>query len=103
MARLFRELEKLKEKAYYPFHMPGHKRNVDGFLKDAYDIDITEIDGFDNLHDAKEIIKEAEDNAANMYKSEETHFLVNGSTSGILAAISAVSERGNKIIIARKL
>ena len=31
----------------YPFHMPGHKRKVD-WISDVYDIDITEIDGFDD-------------------------------------------------------
>ena len=101
MARLFEELEKLKNKEDYPFHMPGHKRNVRGFIENAYDIDITEIDGFDNLHDAGEIIREAEINAAKIYKSSETHFLVNGSTCGILSAISAVTEKGDKIIVAR--
>lgn len=101
MARLFEELEKLKNKEDYPFHMPGHKRNIHGFIEAAYEIDITEIDGFDNLHDAREIIREAEINAAKIYKSSETHFLVNGSTCGILSAISAVTEKGDKIIVAR--
>ena len=84
--------------------MPGHKRNESfdfRFLPDAYDVDITEIEGFDNLHDAQGIIKGAEENAAKIYGSSETHFLVNGSTSGILSAISAVSEPGKKIIVAR--
>ena len=38
---------------YYPYHMPGHKRNgrIKGF-SDIFRIDITEIDGFDNLHRA---------------------------------------------------
>lgn len=33
----------------YPFHMPGHKRQVEDF-ENPFLIDITEIDGFDNLH-----------------------------------------------------
>lgn len=45
--------EKLKEYAkgdHLAMHMPGHKRN-EKFLKGfPIDIDITEIDGFDNLH-----------------------------------------------------
>ena len=36
------------------FHMPGHKRQMEcGLLRDfpnPFSIDITEIDGFDNLH-----------------------------------------------------
>ena len=52
--------EKLREYAKsdaYPFHMPGHKRKVD-WISDVYDIDITEIDGFDDLHHADGILEE---------------------------------------------
>ena len=41
----------------YPCHMPGHKRNPDsGEMADFYGIDITEIDGFDNLHHPEVLI-----------------------------------------------
>jgi len=82
--------------------MPGHKRNgnIRGF-SDIFQIDITEIDGFDNLHQAEGIIRQAQERAAGLYGAEETFFLVNGSTCGILAAISAVTDRGDKILIAR--
>lgn len=105
--RLNKKLTELRENGLYPLHMPGHKRNIaenDSFagrLKNAYETDITEIDGFDNLHDAKDLIKDAEKRAADLYKSDETHFLVNGSTCGVLSAISAVCNRGDKIIMAR--
>ena len=36
----------------YPFHMPGHKRQRLGDWRPE-EIDITEIDGFDNLHHAE--------------------------------------------------
>lgn len=49
-----------------------HKQNL------PYGIDITEIEGFDNLHHAEEIIMEAEVRAASMYHAEETHYLING-------------------------
>lgn len=109
--RLNVKLLNLNNSGLYPFHMPGHKRNIDlacdeddSFgkrLAAVYGIDITEIDGFDNLHDANDVIKDAENRAAKLYKSEETHFLVNGSSCGILAAISAVAQKGKKIIVAR--
>jgi len=99
--RLYEKLENLKSEGSYPYHMPGHKRNVKGFLEDAYSIDITEITGFDNLHKADGIIKEAEENAAEIYGSRETHFLVNGSTSGILAAIFSATDYGDEIIVLR--
>ncbi len=102
MKQLFEELENYGHSDYYPFHMPGHKRQIPGeFLGDVYEYDITEIEGFDNLHDAQGMIKEAQQRAARLYCSEETHFLVNGSTCGILAAIFAAVNKGNKILIGR--
>lgn len=102
MDRLYKELLKHSKEGPYPFHMPGHKRNEClSFLKDAYSIDITEIDNFDNLHDADGIIKKAQENAARIYHSEESHFLVNGSSAGILASIFSVCNKGDKIILAR--
>lgn len=94
--------EKLRELAQsnrYPFHMPGHKRMLDG--TNPYAIDITEIEDFDNLHHAEGIIKDAEDAAAKIYGAQKAYYLVNGSTCGILAAISASVKRGGKILVAR--
>lgn len=84
----------------YPFHMPGHKRRL-GSFQDPFSFDITEIDGFDNLHHAEGILLEAEKRAARLYGAEETHFLVNGSTAGILSAIGAVTNYGGSILMAR--
>lgn len=99
---LFKELKEYGESDYYPFHMPGHKRNSDNdFLKEIYQCDITEIDGFDNLHEARGILKETQEHAASLYHSEETYFLINGSTAGILSAVSAVAGRGRKLLVAR--
>lgn len=99
---LFEELKTYGESDFYPFHMPGHKRNPDsGFLLEMYKIDITEIDGFDNLHHAEGIIKNAQEKAASLYHSKETFYLINGSTVGILTSIAALSDRGKKLIMAR--
>lgn len=90
----------------YPFHMPGHKRReipdgVPGGFPDPYGIDITEIDGFDNLHHAEGILKNAMDEAAAVYGADRSWYLVNGSTCGILSAVFAVTENGGKILTAR--
>lgn len=99
---LYEELKRYGESDFYPFHMPGHKRNPQcGLPIEMVRLDITEIDGFDNLHQAEGIIKEAQNRAAALYRSKETFFLVNGSTSGLLTAISAVAGRGKKLILAR--
>ncbi|WP_022766731.1 aminotransferase class I/II-fold pyridoxal phosphate-dependent enzyme [Butyrivibrio sp. XPD2006] len=102
MPDIYQELINLAEGEMYPFHMPGHKRNLQSTpLKGAFRCDITEIDGFDNLHDEKGIILEAEERANLLYGAEETFFLVNGSTSGVLSAVSAAVSEGGTILAAR--
>lgn len=85
---------------YLPMHMPGHKRRM-GEIGNPFFIDITEIDGFDNLHHAEGILQKAQERAASLYGSEETHYLINGSTAGILSAISGCTMYGGKILLAR--
>lgn len=99
---LFKALKAYEQSDIYPFHMPGHKRRLaPAEAGDLYGMDITEIDGFDNLHEAEGILKDAMDYAAQLYHSEETIFLVNGSTAGILSAIAGICEDGGSIIAAR--
>ena len=80
--------------------MPGHKRNAK-FGIDGAEIDITEIAGFDNLHNADGVIKNIETALSAHYKSKRSFLLVNGSTVGLLAAIFTLCDEGDKIIIAR--
>lgn len=87
---------------FYPFHMPGHKRQMSaGFLENSYAADITEITDFDNLHHAQGILKENQELGARLYGARKTWFLVNGSTAGILAAVSAGTSRNGKLLMAR--
>lgn len=86
----------------YPCHMPGHKRSPDsGEMAQYYGIDITEIEGFDNLHHPQGILKEAQERANRLYGSQETYYLINGSTCGVLAAVMSVIQPGDEILIAR--
>ena len=102
MSDIIRKLQQLNESDEYPLHMPGHKRNVGcGFMTDMYNIDITEIIGYDNLYEADGMLKDAMERAARVYGAEETFFLVNGSTVGILSAITGVAKRGERILVAR--
>lgn len=98
---LYGKLKKYCESDAYPFHMPGHKRRLMPKWGNPYAVDITEIDGFDNLHHAEGVLKEAQRKAAKLYGSEETHYLVNGSSGGILAAVSACTTMNGKLLMAR--
>ena len=102
MSTIYDKLKDYSDSDYYGFHMPGHKRNLD-MLKSTvpYKIDITEIEGFDDLHHADGILKEAQIRAARIYHADETHFLINGSTVGILRAIAGVTKKGDTILVAR--
>jgi len=100
MPYLYDQLRDYAKSDYYPFHMPGHKRRLGEFMN-PIETDITEIEGFDNLHHAEGILKEAQERAAAVYGSEKTYFLVNGSTAGILGAVSACTSIGGKILMAR--
>lgn len=92
--------EALKNIHNYPFHMPGHKRNPVFGINGA-DIDITEIEGFDNLHAAKGMLAELEKELADIYQSKKSYLSVNGSTCGVLSAVHAVCRRGDTVLIAR--
>lgn len=100
MEDLYEKLRKYCGSDYYPFHMPGHKRRLGMGMGDPLGYDITEIEGFDNLHHPEGILLEAQRRAARLYGAEETHFLVNGSTAGILCAIGACAPSG-RILMAR--
>lgn len=102
MKNLYDELKAYADSDYYGFHMPGHKRNRDvtGAVL-PYEIDITEIEGFDDLHHAGGILKQAQERAAKVFHAEESCFLINGSTAGILSAILGCTQRGDRILVAR--
>ena len=102
MERLYKKLESYGKSDYYPFHMPGHKRNKASSAGDfPFERDITEISGFDNLHHAEGILKEVQENAAQIYGTKKCFFSVNGSTAALLAAVSASVNKGGKILVAR--
>lgn len=102
MERLYKKLERYGQSDFYPFHMPGHKRNLASSAgKFPFERDITEISGFDNLHHAEGILKEAQENAAQLYGTRRCFFSVNGSTAALLSAISACVSKGGSILVAR--
>lgn len=101
---LLDRLEEYGNSDYYPFHMPGHKRKnmMEGReFPSPWSIDITEIDGFDNLHHPEGILKRSMEKAAAVYGADHTYYLVNGSTCGILSAVCGTVPPGGKILMAR--
>lgn len=82
------------------FHMPGHKYK--GVLNyQISETDTTELPGTDNLHAAFSCIKNAEDYISGLYGSKRSRIMVSGSSMGLIAAIYALSERGDRVLIGR--
>ncbi|WP_077612862.1 aminotransferase class I/II-fold pyridoxal phosphate-dependent enzyme [Clostridium sp. Marseille-P2415] len=102
---LLKRLMEYGNSDFYPFHMPGHKRQYGNSFAEnfpnPFSIDITEIDGFDNLHHPEGILKESMEWASRIYGSHKTYYLVNGSSCGILSAISGTVLNGGTILMSR--
>lgn len=103
MKSLYTKLKEYREEGRIPFHMPGHKGS------DRYSyltglgaaMDITEIDGFDNLHDPSGVLLEGMELLSRVYGSRRSFYLINGSTGGLLAAVRCAVPFGGTVIMAR--
>lgn len=102
MKSLYESLEAYSRLGIYPAHMPGHKRQKAGELPEAFtEADITEIEGFDNLQHPAGILRRLQEQAADLFGADESFYLVNGSTGGILSAISTAVPVGGHLLMAR--
>ncbi|MDD6920253.1 MAG: aminotransferase class I/II-fold pyridoxal phosphate-dependent enzyme [Eubacteriales bacterium] len=88
------------------FHMPGHKGShlyrefgYGEFLDNFMECDITEITGADNLYYPQDIIKNIQDEYADLYGVEATLLSVNGASNAIIASIMTACDYGDKIIV----
>lgn len=99
---LLQALAAYAQDGWVPFHMPGHKRNT-SLLGDRlpYHLDITEIKGFDNLHQPEERLLKLKRRAAAHWGSSEAWISVNGSTGAILAGIRGMTQPGDTVLAAR--
>ncbi|MBD5157295.1 MAG: aminotransferase class I/II-fold pyridoxal phosphate-dependent enzyme [Butyrivibrio sp.] len=100
MGRLIQMLKQNSESGVYPLHMPGHKRAMEWNIN-PYSYDITEIYGFDDLHEPSGVLDELNGRIAARYGADEAFLTVNGSTSGVLTAISAAVRSGGTILLDR--
>lgn len=81
--------------------MPGHKRNKNFIGQDLLNLDMTEIDGLDNLQNPNGIIKDAQENCAKIFGCHESFFVVNGASSAVMSAIFSVCNEHDEIIAMR--
>ncbi len=76
------------------FHMPGHKGRLDP-------MDVTELPGLDDLYAPEGMLRDALERAAAVYGADRSFYLVNGSTVGVLSAVSAAVKKGGCMIMQR--
>ncbi|WP_119260750.1 aminotransferase class I/II-fold pyridoxal phosphate-dependent enzyme [cyanobacterium endosymbiont of Rhopalodia gibberula] len=92
------------------FHAPGHKKgqgipqSLERLLgRTVFTADLPELPELDNLFAPSGVIQKAQKLAAEAFGAENTWFLVNGSTCGIVAAILATCNPGDKIVLPRNI
>lgn len=94
------KLLEIQEKNAYPLHMPGHKRNLEFIPYDLRTMDITETGEVDNLHDPKDIIAKSQKAMAELLGADDSFYLVNGGSSGTIAAILGCCNPGDRVLVA---
>lgn len=97
-------LDRYSKEGYYPWHMPGHKRQdvfADDFWETLFRRDFTEAEGLDDLHEPEFFMKDSLEQMRQFYGTEKTYMMVNGATGGILAALFACAPEHAKILMGR--
>ena len=89
--------------------VPGHQQgNIDTKLKEVIGQEVFKCDvnapiGLDNLANPHGCLKEAEDMFADFTGADHSFFLINGTSSGIIAMIMATCHANDKIILPRNV
>lgn len=107
---LLSALQACAGRSHAPFYAPGHKRGAgisqalaDFWGSGVFAADLPELPELDNLFAPDGAIQAAQELAAAAFGAEQTWFLVNGSTCGIMAAILATCGPGEKIALPRNI
>jgi len=90
------------------FHTPGHKNReikesdssrVSHF--DAFEFDLTELPGLDQLSHPEGVLKSLESQAARLWSSQESIISVNGASAGLSAAMLSLASFGQIVLVPR--
>lgn len=80
------------------FHTPGHK-NRQHF--GAFEFDLTELPGLDQLSHPEGILKSLESRAAHLWSSQESIISVNGASAGLTASMLSLASFGQTVLVPR--
>lgn len=97
-------IKKYRSEVDTNFHMPGHKGKsgiLDEIGNNLNFYDITETLGTDNLHYPTGFIKDSLEYIAKSYGAQKSYMVVNGTSCGIISAITGCTNPGDKILVQR--
>lgn len=85
------------------FTTPSHNQKfyLNKEYENFYKEDYSEIEGFDNLQEPKSSIFAAQGKISDILKTKQTYFVVQGATTAMLAAMKAIINPGDKVLVAR--
>ncbi len=105
----FDALKKYVNSDVLPLDVPGHhmgnvSNKLKSFLGDmTYRVDVNAPIGMDNLANPKGVVLEAEKLMADFTHADHAFFLINGTSSGILAMIMTACKANDRIILPRNV
>ena len=104
---LMEALLAFKKEKPISFHVPGHKNGRifheqgKSLFQHILQIDATEVEGLDDLHAPEGAILQAEQLLSEVYGTQKSYFLVNGTTCGNLAMILGNCGEGDTALVQR--
>ncbi|MEO0541334.1 MAG: aminotransferase class I/II-fold pyridoxal phosphate-dependent enzyme, partial [Cyanobacteria bacterium P01_A01_bin.105] len=109
-APLVAALQRCAEQPHAAFYTPGHKRGqgISPLLRQllgtsVFRADLPELPQLDNLFTPTTVIQQAQALAAEAFGAAQTWFLANGSSCGLEAALLAVCQPGDRVIVPRNV
>ena len=99
-------LQNHKNSNVISFHVPGHKggkwnRDLKKYFGDAASFDLNSMDGLDDLSKPVDVIREAQQLAAEAFSAGSSCFEINGATGGVHAMILSFLNPGETVIVQR--
>jgi arginine decarboxylase len=109
-APLYEALDAHARLGAHAFHVPGHKqrslwedKQAASYYESMLALDVTELTDTDDLHHPEASLADAQKLAAECWSTDETRFLVGGSTAGNLAMILGICNQGDLVIVQRNV
>ncbi len=109
-APLFEAIAAYARSGKVSFHTPGHKHGRGVYApfrrflgRRVFMADLTLLEEVDSLHEPRSVIREAQRLAAGTFGSDETYFLVNGTSVGNQTMVWAAVREGQRIVIPRNV